>query len=232
LVNSRSLIQFIKLVVWLVSLEGEPNIKAKTMKNLFFSFLLLPFVSSAQDTVKYISIEPHIGHLFVQTVDNTTQQNKTTAKGFTINPHITFFINQQLECGIQPSITVARSEFPSIASGEGYSIGYLFRYYPKRFILKETVINGSRKFVFIGHPFIGFKHDISTMYPNEKREFRFSNHLQTHNFLLSAGLNVYFWRRFYFNFSAGCGYTPAFINKPFYFLSNYSFGYTIKNNKF
>ena len=198
------------------------------MKNIFFPFIFFPFVSFAQDTTKWMSIEPHIGYLFVQATDKTVQQNTTTARGFSINPHITFFINQQLECGLQPSFTVSRSEFPSIASGEGYSIGYLFRYYPKRFIFKEIVRSGDKKFVFIGHPFIGFKHDISTMYPNEKREFRFSNHLQTQNFLLSAGLNVYFWRQFYLNFSAGLGYTPAFSDKPYYFLSNGSFGYTFR----
>ena len=201
------------------------------MKNIFFCLILLPFVLYAQDTTKRVSVEPHIGYLFVQATDNTIQQNTTTARGIYFNLHITFFINQQFECGIQPSISISRSEFSSIASGEGYSIGYLFRYYPKRFIFKETVVSGDKKFVFKGNPFLEFKHDISTVYPNEKREFQFSNHLQTQNFLLSAGLNVYFWRQFYFSFSVGVGYTPAFTYKNYYLLGNYSFGYTFKKKK-
>lgn len=201
------------------------------MKNIFFCLILLPYVLSAQDITKRISVEPHTGHLFVQATDKTIQQNTTTARGISFNPHVTFFINQQFECGIQPSIGIVESEFPSIASGKGYSIGYLFRYYPKRFIFKETVVSGDKKFVFNGYPFLQFKHDISTIYPNEKREFRFSNRLQTQNFLLSTGVNVYFWRQVYFNFSLGIGYTPAFTYKRYYLLGNYSFGYTFRKKK-
>jgi hypothetical protein len=202
------------------------------MKKIIICLFLFQITASAQDKrLKWLSIEPHIGFLFVQTTDNTLQQNTTTARGLSFNPHITMFINQELECGLQPSVTIARSEFASIESGEGYSIGYLFRYYPKQLVFKETIIGHRRKFVFVANPNLEFKHDISTIYPNEKRAFIFSNHLQTQNFTLSAGLNVYFWRQFYSNIAIGLGYMPAFGEKPFYQHSTLSFGYTFQKNK-
>lgn len=202
------------------------------MIKVFICSLLAITTLCAQEKInKKVSFEPAIGYLFMQTIDNTLQQNTTTARGISFNPHLTYFINQQFECGVQPSITIVKSAFTSIESGIGYSMGYLFRYYPQRFIFKETVTGHTKKFVFTGHPYIGFEHDISTIYPDADEKPHFSTHLKTQSFSLSGGVNIYFWRQFYFNISLGVGYNSKLIHNSVYPLGLWSLGYTFQKHK-
>ncbi len=201
------------------------------MKKKLIVLLFVPTLLFSQQTkTKFMSIEPHIGFLFTQLKDSTLLQNTTTARGFSINPHLSIFINPQLEIGLQPTFTILQSQFAALESGKGYALGYFLRYYPQKLVFQQHAVVREKKYFFFCHPHLFFKHDISTIYTDEQNEFRFSNRLQTQNFFLSAGINTYFWRQFYFNFSAGINYTPALTDKPFYFLTNYSFGYTFQKH--
>jgi hypothetical protein len=202
------------------------------MKTVLIYLVLSPvYLFGQRDTIKWMSFEPIIETDFIQITDKTLQQNKTSALGLTLTPCLTVFINKRLECGIKPSYTFVRSDFPQIESGKGYSLGYLLRYYPQKIAFKETIIGHSRKFIFLANPFIGFEHHLSTIYRDAESNHHFSNHLQTQIFVVVAGINVYFWRQFYFGLSLGAAYSPNYIENHFSRTGLWSFGYTFQKNK-
>ena len=148
------------------------------MKKYFICLLIILLhlsLSAQEDGKNNISIEPHLGYLFIEKTDTkTAQRTKTTARGFDFNPHIMLSINPRFEIGLQLSITSIKSEFAGTESGVGYGIGYLLRYYPQKLIFTQFLTVREKKNYLYCHPYLSFKHNISTVYANEIGLFHFT----------------------------------------------------------
>ena len=215
------------------SLKEQAKYQIPKMKNiLIYLILLLSMDLQAQSQkVKWINLEPLIGGTYFAATDTTRQRNTTRILALTFNPHLSIFINQEWEGGIQASYTHVWSDYPNIIeAGQGWGIGYQCRYFPKRLAFKKYITVEKVKYTISSHPYLGFEHSISTIYRDANDKSRFSNHFQAQSLGLAGGLHVYCRRQIFVNFTLGIGYTPTILHKPAYRYSYLSFGYTFQKH--